>query len=76
MTHSVWSEAAARKQGMAVGYARDDNQQWQRGLHWRLGAGAAMGGLYSSLSDMTRYLIFQLNAWPPRNARDAAPVKR
>ncbi len=43
---------------------------------WRLGAAESMGGLYSSIADMSRYVAFQLNAWPPRSDPDPFPVRR
>src|SRR4051812_45072528 len=42
----------------------------------QLGAYAGMGGLYSSLRDMARYLAFQLSAYPPRSDTDTGPVRR
>ncbi|MGC4120808.1 MAG: serine hydrolase domain-containing protein [Myxococcales bacterium] len=44
--------------------------------HWRLGAGAAMGGLYLDLEDFARLAAFELSAWPPRDEPDAGPLSR
>jgi hypothetical protein len=35
-----------------------------------------MGGLYSSVADMSRYIAFQLSAWPPRDGPDDRPLRR
>ncbi len=41
------------------------------------GAYGAMGGLYSSVRDLARYVAFHLDAWPPRDdAEGAAPLRR
>jgi CubicO group peptidase (beta-lactamase class C family) len=42
----------------------------------RLGAGDGAGGIYSTVEDMARYVAFQLDAYPPRNDRDDAPIRR
>jgi CubicO group peptidase (beta-lactamase class C family) len=76
MSRSAWSFQGASKHGMARGYLRDKDGKWREGHHWRLGAGSAMGGLYAPLKDMARYLIFQLDAWPPRSSPDNGPLKR
>ncbi|MCC7383465.1 MAG: serine hydrolase [Deltaproteobacteria bacterium] len=43
---------------------------------WRLGASEAAGGIYASLDDMARWVAFQLDAWPPRDDPDGAPLSR
>lgn len=43
---------------------------------WSLGASEAAGGLWSSLDDMSRWLLFQLSAWPPRAGEDTGPLRR
>lgn len=43
---------------------------------WRLGASEASGGLWSSIDDMTKYLAFQMSAWPARSDADSGPIKR
>ena len=42
----------------------------------RLGAGDGAGGIYSTVEDMARYVAFQLDAYPPRNDGDDAPIRR
>ncbi len=44
--------------------------------HWKLGAASGMGGLYSSVDDMARFMAFQLSSWPPSNTANNAPVRR
>jgi CubicO group peptidase (beta-lactamase class C family) len=43
---------------------------------WRLGASEAAAGLYASLSDMGRFIGFQLAAWPARDEREAGALSR
>jgi CubicO group peptidase (beta-lactamase class C family) len=40
------------------------------------GAYGAMGGLFSSVRDMARYLAFHLDAWPPRDDVESGPLRR
>lgn len=40
------------------------------------GAFAAMAGLFTTVPDFARYMLFLLSAFPPRNDADAGPVKR
>ena len=35
-----------------------------------------MGGLYSSVEDLARYVSFFLSAWPPRDDDDRGPLRR
>lgn len=43
---------------------------------WHLGASEAAGGLWSSLADMSKWIAWQLAAWPPRDAPEAGPISR
>jgi hypothetical protein len=40
------------------------------------GSYGAMGGLITSIEDFSKYVSFHLSAWPPRNSKEAGPVKR
>jgi CubicO group peptidase (beta-lactamase class C family) len=40
------------------------------------GAYGAMGGMMTSIEDFSRYMIFHLSVWPPRNGEDNGPVRR
>src|SRR5207237_10225682 len=40
------------------------------------GAYAAMGGLYTSMRDLSRYAAWQLDAWPPRDEPESGPLRR
>ncbi|WP_437618958.1 serine hydrolase domain-containing protein [Sorangium sp. So ce1151] len=43
---------------------------------WRLGASESTAGLYASLSDMGRFIGFQLAAWPARDAPETGALRR
>ncbi|MGK3960748.1 serine hydrolase domain-containing protein [Sorangium sp. So ce118] len=43
---------------------------------WRLGASESTAGLYASLSDMSRFIGFQLAAWPARDAPETGALRR
>lgn len=40
------------------------------------GSFGAMGGLWTSLEDLARYVGFQMDAWPPRDDAERGPVRR
>ncbi len=40
------------------------------------GSYGAMGGLISTVEDFSKYIAFQLSAWPVRNDDETGPVKR
>lgn len=52
------------------------------GAEWRAGspevvdAYAPVSGLYSSISDLCRYVGFHLRAWPPRDGAPERPLRR
>lgn len=76
MTHTVWDREDVPPDLLAEGWAQKGSDLTSVGTHWRLGAAEAMGGLYSSVADMSRYLAFQLSAWPARGGADDGPLRR
>jgi CubicO group peptidase (beta-lactamase class C family) len=76
MTHTVWDPEAVPPGLLAKGWAAKDGVFGGCGPHWRLGAAEAMGGLYSNVADMARYVAFHLSAWPARDGADAGPLQR
>ena len=75
MTSTVWDAQAVPPERVATGYTLDDGRRIPS-HHWQLGAAEGMGGLYSTLEDMARFVAFQLDAWPPRDGADDGPVRR
>jgi CubicO group peptidase (beta-lactamase class C family) len=59
----------------SVGY-RWENEAWSEEPTMRHGTFGAMGGVQTSARDYARWMGFLLSAWPPRDDRDAGPVRR
>lgn len=60
---------------LALGYLWE-NDQWIAEPILHDGAYGAMGGMLCSLEDFSKYVAFQLDAWPPRNDPETGPIKR
>jgi hypothetical protein len=59
----------------AQGYRWED-EQWKEEPVLAHGTFGAMGGLWTSLGDLSRYVAYHMSAWPPRDAAESGPVKR
>jgi len=75
MESTIWDASAVPAERLAKGYALEEGRRTPS-HHWQLGAAEGMGGLYSSLQDMARFVAFQLDAWPPRDDPDDGPLQR
>ncbi len=75
MGHTVWEYTKAPARLLAYGY-RWQNNNWQEEELLHNGVYGAMGGLITSVEDFSKYLAFQLAAWPPRDDKETGPVKR
>lgn len=75
MKATVWDEADVPPAHRVVGFSRE-GKELKAQAPWRLGASEGAGGLYSSLTDMSRWVAFQLDAYPPRNEADDGPIRR
>ncbi|MHB1526138.1 MAG: serine hydrolase domain-containing protein [Candidatus Dormibacteria bacterium] len=75
MPDSVWELAQVPEERRAHGY-RVVDQGWQEETPLVGGAFAPMGGLWTSIRDFSRYVAFQLAAWPPRDDPDLGPLRR
>ena len=75
MHDAKWEYEEVPVETLAHGY------QWEAGT-WREiplmhdGAYGAMGGLICSIEDFAKYMSVHLEAWPPRNEAERAPVRR
>jgi CubicO group peptidase (beta-lactamase class C family) len=76
MTESSFDLAGIPRERLAAGFVKGPDGNHPGPPHWRLGAGEAMGGLYSSVTDMAKFMAFELSAWPPRDEPDAGPLRR
>jgi CubicO group peptidase (beta-lactamase class C family)/ketosteroid isomerase-like protein len=74
MSSTAFDEKAFAPELVASGYAsRFSNEPAPR---WRLGASEGAGGIYASLTDMAKWVAFQLDAWPPRDGGAEGPLAR
>ncbi|HSB60368.1 MAG TPA: serine hydrolase domain-containing protein, partial [Vicinamibacteria bacterium] len=75
MTATAWEASAVAPGHLAKGYRREGDD-WVEEPPLGDGAFGAMGGLFSSVRDLARYVSFFLAAWPPRDDPDPGPVRR
>ncbi|MEY4377038.1 MAG: Penicillin-binding protein, partial [Pseudomonadota bacterium] len=60
---------------LALGYRWEDGQ-WKLEPQLPDGAFGSMGGMLTSIDDLTRYVGVFLAAWPPRDGVETPPLKR
>ncbi|HVU58857.1 MAG TPA: serine hydrolase [Puia sp.] len=75
MTHTYWEYTDVPSKDLAHGY-RWINNDWREEELLHSGAYGAMGGMLTSVEDFSRYMLFHLSAWPPRNGDDKGPIRR
>lgn len=76
MTSTAFDPSALPAGRLATGYEKGLLGRLAPAPPWRLGASEGAGGIYSTVRDMARYVAFQLDAYPPRSAPEAGPVRR
>jgi len=75
MEQTYWEYDSVPKEQLVKGYRWEDDQ-WKPEPILHDGSFGSMGGLITSIEDFSKYVSFQLSAWPPRNEQDTGPVKR
>jgi CubicO group peptidase (beta-lactamase class C family) len=75
MTATTLEPAAVPRDRIAHGYRWED-EQWKEEPPLADGAFGAMGGMLTSVPDLSRYVGALLAAWPPRDGAEAGPVRR
>ena len=75
MTSTYWETEDVPADRRAGGYLRTSSG-WTAEPVLGDGAFGAMGGLWTSTSDLAKYVAFHLSAWPPRDSPDPGPVRR
>jgi CubicO group peptidase (beta-lactamase class C family) len=60
---------------LAHGYRWED-EQWKEEPQLPDGAFGAMGGMLTSIRDLSRYVALFLDAWPPRDEAERGPLSR
>jgi CubicO group peptidase (beta-lactamase class C family) len=75
MTSTTLEASAVPPQRLAHGYRWDDNQ-WKDEPLLAHGSFGSMGGMLTSVRDLSRYVGVFLSAWPPRDGPETAPIRR
>jgi CubicO group peptidase (beta-lactamase class C family) len=81
MSASAWEAEEVPRDHLAIGYRGDDGyrgkdlQQLPAPI-LKTGVFDVVGGLYTTVRDMGRYMVFQLSVWPPGDAPETGPVRR
>ena len=60
---------------IAIGYRWED-ERWKEEPALPHGSFGAMGGMLTSIRDLSRYVSAFLDAWPPRDGPETGPVRR
>jgi CubicO group peptidase (beta-lactamase class C family) len=75
MEQTYWEYDSVPEELLVKGYRWED-EQWKPEPMLHDGSYGAMGGLMTTIEDFSKYVSFQLSAWPPRSEEDNGPVKR
>jgi CubicO group peptidase (beta-lactamase class C family) len=75
MAATRWEAGAVPPAKLAKGYRREGSG-WVEEPPLGDGAFGPMGGLFTSVPDLARWIGLQLEAWPPRDDPDRGPLRR
>jgi CubicO group peptidase (beta-lactamase class C family) len=75
MSSTTLEPSAVAADKLAHGYRWED-EQWKEEPPLPHGAFGAMGGMLTSVSDLSKYVGAFLAAWPPRDGQESGPIKR
>jgi CubicO group peptidase (beta-lactamase class C family) len=75
MTATTLQVGEVPRQRLAIGYRWED-ERWKEEALLAHGAFGAMGGMLTSVRDLSRYVAMFLSAWPPRDGPETAPIRR
>lgn len=75
MTHTYWEYSKVPQERLAHGY-RWLNGDWVEQPMLHDGAYGAMGGMITTIEDFSKYVAFQMAAWPSRSGPEEGPLKR
>ncbi len=75
MGDSTWEAGEVPPDRRAHGYLREDGG-WREEPPLGHGAFGAMGGLWTTVGDLARWVGFHLAAWPPRDGPEGGPLRR
>jgi CubicO group peptidase (beta-lactamase class C family) len=75
MTSTTLEPSAVPASRLAHGYRWED-EQWKNEPLLANGSFGSMGGMLTSVRDLSRYVGVFLSAWPPRDGPETGPIKR
>jgi hypothetical protein len=75
MTSTTLHPSSVAAGRLAVGYRWED-ERWKEEPALPHGAFGAMGGMLTSIRDLSRYVGALANAWPPRDGKESGPISR
>jgi CubicO group peptidase (beta-lactamase class C family) len=75
MTSTSLEPSTVPPNRLAHGYRWEDNV-WKNEPLLSNGSFGSMGGMLTSVRDLSRYVGVFLSAWPPRDGPETAPIKR
>jgi CubicO group peptidase (beta-lactamase class C family) len=75
MNVTTLEAATVPESRLAHGYRRQDDQ-WLEEKQLPDGAFGSMGGMLTSIGDLSRWVAFMLDAWPPRDGPETGPLRR
>jgi len=75
MNASTLEPSQVPPERLAHGYRWED-EQWKEERQLPYGAGGPMGGMMTSINDLSKYVAMYLSAWPPHDGPETAPARR
>lgn len=75
MTSTTLHASRVPPERLAVGYRWED-ARWKEEPALPHGSFGAMGGMLTSVRDLSRYVAMFLDAWPPRDGPETSPLRR
>jgi len=75
MKATTFDPKAVPADRLAHGYRWEDNG-WREEPLLPDGAFGSMGGMLTSVRDLSRYVAFLMSAWPPRDGPESGPIRR
>jgi CubicO group peptidase (beta-lactamase class C family) len=75
MTSTTLHPSKVAPDRRAAGYRWED-ERWKEEPALPHGSFGAMGGMLTSIRDLSRYVSAFLDAWPPRDGPEAGPLRR
>jgi CubicO group peptidase (beta-lactamase class C family) len=75
MTSTTLHADRVPKGRLAVGYRWED-ERWKEEPALPHGSFGSMGGMLTTIQDLSRYVALFLDAWPPRDGPERGPLRR